>query len=350
LNLKHFKSYFRWVILTFTGVFIAHTLYRHWQEVLTLQVKTQAGAVLAIALGVTLLAHIWSGWVWGSIIQLFGQPMDPAWIIATYLKTNLAKYLPGNIWHFVGRVRAIQNQGASTGIAVMAVVLEPVLMAAAALILATLTRPTQLMLPLVALGVVLVGIHPRILNPITRSLSRSKFTTVESVQKTETPRDTKPLQKIAAVQETKAERGIEAARDIEVIQKTEAVAEAASATEATIKTYPLLPLCGEIIFVLARGIGFILVVYALMPAVNFPYFQVVGQFSIAWLMGLIIPGAPGGLGVFEVTALTLMSPTIPTAVVIGSVAIYRLISTLAEVLGAAMVELDGWWNRRIDSA
>jgi uncharacterized membrane protein YbhN (UPF0104 family) len=345
LNLKHFKSYFRWVILTFTLVFIAHTLYRHWREVLTLEVDAQAGAVLAIALGVTLLAHIWSGWVWGWIIQLFGQPTDPVWIIATFLKTNLAKYLPGNIWHFVGRVRAIQNQGASTGIAVMGVVLEPVLMAAAALILSTLSQPTQLMLPLAALVGVLVGIHPRILNPVTRSLSRSKFTAIGSASDNLTAPDAAPDTEVRGTESVQA-----AVPKNETVQETGAIVKAAPATDATLKTYPLLPLFGEIIFVLGRGLGFILVVYALMPAVNFPAFQVVGQFSIAWLMGLIIPGAPGGLGVFEVTALTLMSPTIPTAVVIGSVAIYRLISTLAEVLGAVMVGLDGLWNRRVDSA
>ncbi len=304
---KYFKSYFRWVILTFTLVFIAQTLRTHWQAVLTLQVGSQAGAILAMALGITLLAHIWSGWVWGWIIQLFGQQTNRVWVISTYLTTNIAKYLPGNVWHFVGRVRAIQSQGASTGVAVMGVVLEPVLMAAAALILASLSRPENLWLQLLALLGVLTGIHPRLLNPMVRSLSRTKL----------------PAADPASSQEAAA---------------------------VAIKVYPLRPLLGETLFVLGRGIGFALVVFALIPAVEIPYFQVIGYFSLAWLMGLIIPGAPGGLGVFEATALTLMTPTLPTAVVIGSVALYRLISTLAEVLGAAMVGLDSLWNRKIDQA
>ncbi|MGD1905067.1 MAG: hypothetical protein ACFB0C_03635 [Leptolyngbyaceae cyanobacterium] len=228
-------------------------------------------------------------------------------MISTYLKTNIAKYLPGNVWHFVGRVRALQNQGASTGIAVMGVVLEPLIMAAAALILASLSRPDQLSLQFIALLGVLVSIHPRILNPIVRSLSRAKLIAA----------DVTPTQ---------------------------------NETQDAIKTYPLFPLLGEIIFVLGRGIGFVLVVFSLMADPTINYFQVMGNFSIAWLMGLIIPGAPGGLGVFEATALALMTPTIPTAVVLGSIALYRLISTVAEVLGAVMVNLDSLWNRKFDQA
>jgi uncharacterized membrane protein YbhN (UPF0104 family) len=31
-----------------------------------------------------------------------------------------------------------------------------------------------------------------------------------------------------------------------------------------------------------------------------------GAFSLAWLLGLVVPGAPGGLGVFEATAIALL--------------------------------------------
>ena len=46
------------------------------------------------------------GWVWGWILRELDQPVSVPWSIATYLKTNIAKYLPGNIWQFYGRVVA----------------------------------------------------------------------------------------------------------------------------------------------------------------------------------------------------------------------------------------------------
>lgn len=299
------KKYLRWVILTITLGFIGQTLNNHWQEILDIYLSSKAWACLTMALGVTLLAHIWSAWVWAWIIQIFNQPIDKIWIVSVYLKTNIAKYLPGNVWHFVGRVRAIQSKGASTGIAVMSVILEPLLMAAAALILASFIGMENRIIQWSALFLVLVGIHPRILNPVLRVLSRSKLGKMDD----------------SSVQ----------------------------IATATLNIYPFIPLLGEIVFVVMRGLGFILVLAALLPEASFSYLKIISYFSIAWLMGLVVPGAPGGLGVFEATALTLMTPTLPTAAILGSVAVYRLISTLAEILGAGMIWLDNLWSIKTEN-
>jgi glycosyltransferase 2 family protein len=47
----------------------------------------------------------------------------------------------------------------------------------------------------------------------------------------------------------------------------------------------------------------------------------------------VIP-TPGGLGVFETTAIALLNPYFPTAVILSVVALFRLVSILAEVVGA----------------
>ena len=65
-----------------------------------------------------------------------------------------------------------------------------------------------------------------------------------------------------------------------------------------------------------------------------------GAFSIAWLLGLVVPGAPGGIGVFEAVAIALLGNQLPTGLLISSVALYRLISTLAEALGAGLIWLE----------
>jgi glycosyltransferase 2 family protein len=63
----------------------------------------------------------------------------------------------------------------------------------------------------------------------------------------------------------------------------------------------------------------------------------IGAFSFSWLLGLVVPGAPGGVGVFEVTAIALLDDHIATAVLLSIVALYRLISVLAETIGAGIV-------------
>jgi glycosyltransferase 2 family protein len=65
----------------------------------------------------------------------------------------------------------------------------------------------------------------------------------------------------------------------------------------------------------------------------------VSLFSLAWLAGLVIPGAPGGLGVFEAIAVTLLQDALSAGIILSAVALYRLVGTSAEALGAGLAVL-----------
>lgn len=75
---------------------------------------------------------------------------------------------------------------------------------------------------------------------------------------------------------------------------------------------------------------------ALTPIAPHQILPILSAFSWAWLFGLIIPGAPGGIGIFESTAIALLSEPFTPGIVLGSVALYRLINTLAEATGAIL--------------
>ena len=273
--------------------FLAHTLAGHWAEVTAIRLRPRGIWLLLLAMVVSLLAHGWAGWVWSWILQALQQPVSGTWSTPVYLKTNLLKYLPGNVWHFYGRVRALGDRGVAKGPAIVGVVLEPLLMANAALLLglASPTRywPGQILL----LGLALGAIHPRWLNPVMNRLGQAKA------------RDDldEPL------------------------------------PQAALHHYPLKPLAGEMGFVLLKGIGFALVISAVSPLPASLWLSVVSLFSLAWLAGLVIPGAPGGLGVFEAIAVTLLQGTLSAGVVLSAVAVYRLVGTLAEALGAGLAVL-----------
>lgn len=297
-TLKRAKPYLRWFILALTLGFILHTLRENWQQVLTIRFTGYAIAKLLLALGVTLLAHIWSGWVWYWIMQVLRIPLQGSWAVIVYLKTNLGKYLPGNIWHFAWRIHALTGEQIPLGVAITGVVLEPVLMAVAALLIAIISLPTTLLQAVVLVGL-LVLVHPRVLNPVLKRLATKKIKQVDFGGDTRIP---------------------------------------------ALTTYPLKPLIGEIGFVVLRGIGFILC-FAAIGETNWQIiWTLLGAFSFSWLLGLVVPGAPGGIGVFEATALTLLSPTLPPAIVLGAVALYRLNGTLAEIIGASLAVLDERWN------
>lgn len=298
------KRIFRWFLFGGILFFLAKTLKDHWQEVRTLEITSATFALLTVALGITLIAHIWSGWVWHLILQTIGQPRDGRWSTMVYLKTNIAKYLPGNVWHFYGRVRALKASGSSTGAAIVGVLLEPLLMAAAALGLAaisfsiTVADDWRLAIALAALLAMLVAIHPRFLNPLLRKLGEAKARS----------------------------------QGLTVITST-----------LRLQFYPWRALLGELGFVFLRGLGFVMTIVALQSLSPGQLFPVFGAFSVAWLLGLLVPGAPGGVGVFEVVVVALLGSQLPSGLLISSVAFYRLISTLAEALGAGLI----WLEERI---
>ncbi|MDZ7956053.1 lysylphosphatidylglycerol synthase domain-containing protein [Nostoc sp. DedQUE09] len=299
------KQFLRWIILGGTLFFLGKALKDNWIEVTAIRIDGVGWAIMAIATGVTLLAHTWAGWIWTWILQELNQPVSSPQFIQVYLKTNIAKYLPGNIWHHYGRIVAAKNANIPTGAATLSVLLEPLLMLAAALIIIVLcssqfaaanTTLVIQILQFLSLAVVLGAIHPWFLNAVIRFLYKLKA--------------------------------------------KKSAASTQPAVPFNVKSYPLRPLLGEVGFMGLRATGFILTMFALgsLNANQIPL--LLGAFSCAWLLGFVIPGAPGGLGVFEATAYELLRHHFPSALVFSAIALYRLISILAETAGAALAWLD----------
>lgn len=294
--LTQIEPYLRWFIWGGILFFLIKTVKDRFGEVAAIRIDERGWLMLAIALTITICAHIWSGWVWTWILRLFEQSLGVREGIRVYLITNIAKYSPGNIWHYYGRITAVNRAGGSKGAAVFSVLLEPLLMASAALLIGLIGsglgllktfNPMIILLQLLSLLVVLAGIHPRILNPLMHRLSHSKNK-----------------------------------------------ADATAVQSVVLKSYPLMPFLGEIGFVILRGCGFLFTFLALQPISAQQIPQLISAFSFAWLLGLVVPGAPGGLGVFEVTAYSLLdNSSFPAE--IAAVALYRLISILAEAIAAA---------------
>lgn len=305
---KVLKNALRWFIFGGTLFFLGKALKDNWLEVSSIRIDAAGWAILTIATGVTLLAHTWAGLIWTWILKELNQSVSTFEFIQVYLKTNIAKYLPGNVWHYYGRILAAKNANISTATATLSVLLEPLLMAAAALITVVLfgsqlavnnTNIWVQILQFFALFVLLSAFHPWVLNPIIRFLYRLKN------QKNQN-----------STSENQFINGL------------------------GLECYPLLPLLGELIFLGLRGTGFILTMYALFSVKLSQIPLLFGAFSFAWVLGLVVPGAPGGLGVFEATAIALLQHRFPAALVISAIALYRLISILAETAGAALASLD----------
>ncbi len=336
---KFTKSIFRWSILGAVLFFLIATFKKHALEVVSLKITGAGWSYLGLSLIVTLLAHIWSGWVWTFILREFNQPIPVFWALRIYLTTNMAKYIPGNIWHFYGRILTINQIGVKGNVATVSVLLEPLLMAAAALIMALLFAPLQNTSAkeleigvynfsynviqfgkILGLTGVLVGVHPVILNFLVRFLGKAKL---------------KKNPQAPNIGGKSSENNSENPQNYQQLEP------------GKMQRYPLFPLIGEIIFLGLRGSGFLLAMVAMLQPFDklnlatliSSVSLVLSAFSFAWLLGLIVPGVPGGIGIFEVTAIALLQNYFPPGILLGAIAFYRLISVLAEAIGGAIAWL-----------
>ncbi len=291
--MKLVKKFVRWLILGLTVFLILYNLHQNWRSIEQIKITNFVWQMFALSIFFNALAHTFSAWVWTWILNLFSTKLQGIEAICVYLITNISKYLPGNVWHFVGRVKALQSKGDSLATATVAVIIEPLLMAIAALLITVISTSFGTInfdsFSLIFLGQItlvlgsLIGIHPRIMNPILSKLAKGKGSD--------------------------------------------------KATKLT--KYPLLPLIGETIFLLLRGSALIILLNAFTP-VNITLIpQVLTAFSFAWMLGLIVPGAPGGMGVFEATIIATVDNTLfPQQIILVVVALFRISSILAEVITA----------------
>ncbi|APB35192.1 Putative integral membrane protein [Gloeomargarita lithophora Alchichica-D10] len=286
----------RWLVWLGVLAFLGQKLGQSWGEVQHLPWQKH---ILAWWLGaglVTTGAHLWAGWLWGRSLGFLGYPVPGHWAMPLYVRTNLAKYIPGNVWHFYGRIQAAQTCDIPARIVIVSILLEALLLAATALILGV-TRWEQWLWPLLALLVVLLGIHPYILNRVLAWAGRRKG------QETVLP---------------------------------------------PIRTYPLALLLGALGFMGLRGLGFLCVLGAWIPLTGGALPHLLGGFGLAWLMGFIVPLAPGGLGVFEATLTASLAGIVPTGVLLAAAVGYRLVSILAEVAAAGVGTWVGWGRRDLN--
>ena len=98
--------------------------------------------------------------------------------------------------------------------------------------------------------------------------------------------------------------------------------------------YPYKPLFVEIIFVLFRFLGFLCCMNAFSIGALISQGELISIFSLAWVIGLIVPAAPGGLGVFESVILFALGSDLPEASLLASLLCYRLVSTISDIFAA----------------
>ena len=250
--------------------------------------------------------------IWGIIFSFFSIIINAyAWkclinnisnkninlnVIKLFLATNIYKYLPGGIWHFVSRYNTLRLE-LSNNKSVESILLEPILMLVAGIIFIPFGdfNISVCILCWSSIFVFLPAFREFLIKKL-KAMKIGVFTTNDNVE------------------------------DISLARNSNDI--------STRMFYPYKPLFVEIIFIFFRFLGFLCCINAFSIGSLIPQGELISAFSLAWIIGLIVPAAPGGLGVFESVILFTLGSHLPEASLIASLLFYRLVSTVSDIFAA----------------
>jgi glycosyltransferase 2 family protein len=297
MRFKHLGFIFRWGTTIATLIFIGKAFSDNWQEVKNLQLDQGSCIYLALALSISFLSHCWSGIAWGEILNNLKYPVPWRWAMTTFLITEPAKYLPGDVWQVYGRLKSGRKVGVPIEVSIVSVILQSVYIAAAGLGFGLLASKDSLLKGSCLLGLICIAfcVHPyffaKVINLIERLIDRKILSRFNLKQ----------------------------------------------AQKPQMRSYPSVPIAGQFLFLGLRSTSFVLTVLALAPINKDAIFPLIGSFSFAWALGVVSP-ISGGVGVFEATALSMLDKAIGSSYILGAIILYRLIALMTEVIGAGL----GW--------
>ncbi len=276
--------------------FIGTSIYGNFESLSNQTITLEKILWLSWGIIFSFLSIIINAYAWKLLIKNIGCNINNLNIVKLFLATNIYKYLPGGVWHFVSRYKTLRLE-LSNKKSIESILLEPILMLVAGFIFIPF-RGSNMSIYILCWSSTLVFL-PAFRQFIIKKLMAMKATIFTSNDNI---------------------------KDINLTQ---------SGQKISIRMfYPYKPLFVEVIFILLRFLGFLCCIKAFSFGSLISQGELISSFSLAWIIGLIVPAAPGGLGVFESVILFSLGSHLQEAPLLASLLCYRLVSTVSDILAA----------------
>ncbi len=229
---------------------------------------------------------------WKNIVFWFGKTKSKNNLISFYVLTNVLKYVPGGIWHFVERFNFLKGIS-NPQMAFYSTLIEPYFMLCSSFFLASVGisfSPFYFLL-----FIPLIFLNRKLIYFILSRLENLKSKTISALK----------------IKKTKYQFD----QRIKIIS-----------------FFPFKPFLIEILFVLSKFIGFIICFNVFNLGNQHSIVFLLAIFCLSWAIGLVVPTAPGGIGVFEASFLFLVGKNIPQNIILVTLIYFRIISTSADLL------------------
>ena len=232
-----------------------------------------------------------NAYAWKYIVKWFGNDFKRNNLVSFYVLTNILKYVPGGFWHFVERFNFIKKIS-NPHIALYSTLIEPYFMLSGSFLLASIGVVFSPLYFLLILP--LIFLNRKLIYLVLKRLGDLKGKVVDVLRLANT--------------KDHFEKRIN-----------------------IISFFPTTAFLLEIGFVFSKFIGFYICLNSFYTdnTLNFIFLLVI--FSLSWSLGLIVPAAPGGVGVFEACLLFFVGKNIPQNTIIISLIYFRVVSTSADL-------------------
>ncbi len=250
------------------------------------------GINLSLSFLFCVLSIYLNAYAWKYIVKWFGKEFKSNNLVSFYVLTNILKYVPGGIWHFVERFNFIKKISNSQ-IALYSTLIEPYFMLSGSFLLASL-------------GLIFSPIYFFLIFPLV-FLNRKLIYLV--------------LKRVGSLKR----------KVLEVLRLPDSKGQFEERINI-ISFFPTRALILEIGFVLSKFIGFYICLNTFYTSNTLNSLSLLVIFSLSWSLGLVVPAAPGGVGVFEASFLFFVGKSIPQNIVLICLIYFRVISTSADLL------------------
>ena len=277
-------------------VFLGNSIYGNFDDLANQTITFKDAIWLSFAIIFTFLSIIINAYAWKLLINSIGCNSDKLNIIKIFLNTNIYKYLPGGIWHFVSRYNILRLKFSKEK-SVESILLEPLLMLVAGFLLIPFGsfNISIFILCWSSTFVFSTGLREFIIKTL-KGMKANIFTENDKQN------------------------------DRNSVQNNQNI--------STKIFYPYKPLLVETIFILFRFLGFLCCLNVFSIGSFISQGELISFFCIAWIIGLLVPAAPGGIGVFESVILFFLGSQLPEAPLLASLLCYRLVSTVSDIFAA----------------
>ncbi|MBQ8108893.1 MAG: flippase-like domain-containing protein [Clostridia bacterium] len=280
------------LLMVVAVVFILYKLYQY-REAFFGVFNWKIGCVMLLSALFTAFTFVVMGVLYGSLVGRISGGKAPTGLTARiYCKSNLYKYIPGNVLQYVGRNQIAEFTKARHDQVVLASVIEVAAQATGALLVSLFLargyvldwfnrQNKTLIIGTVALGVMVVA-------AVLVILIRKKKKLMDEL------------------------RGF-------LIRKN---------------LLYMLGLLGFIVVTqIVNGGLFVWLMHCMVPDLPQTYWNnIAGVYCFAWLVGFITPGAPGGMGIREAMLSVLLTNVILPEMITAAIVLNRIVTICGDVI------------------